>query len=104
MESETPTSVTVPNGEKLEIVAKCKLGKNYSKITSAKIEYTTGTKYFQYDYFTIEVAEDGLSCTAKLDVDKFVNWIYENSFNVKITVTTEEGFEANMVFNVTYEW
>lgn len=52
----------------------------------------------------MEVAEDGLSCTAKLDVDKFVNWCWEDSFKVKITIVTEEGFEANMVFNVTYEW
>ena len=104
MESETPTSVSVAAGEKTEITVKCKLGNNYCKIASAKVEYTTGTKYFTYDGFTVEVAEDGLSCTAKLDVDKFVNWCLEDSFKVKITIVTEEGFEANMVFNVTYEW
>lgn len=104
MESETPTSVSIAAGEKTEITVKCKLGNNYCKIASAKVEYTTGTKYFTYDGFTVEVAEDGLSCTAKLDVDKFVNWCLEDSFKVKITIVTEEGFEANMVFNVTYEW
>ncbi len=103
-ESETPTSVSVAAGEKTEITVKCKLGNNYCKIASAKVEYTTGTRYFTYDGFTVEIAEDGLSCTAKLDVDKFVNWCYEDSFKVKITIVTEEGFEANMVFNVTYEW
>ena len=96
--------MSIAAGEKTEITVKCKLSNNYCKIASAKVEYTTGTGYFTYDGFTVEVAEDGLSCTAKLDVDKFVNWCWEDSFKVKITIVTEEGFEANMVFNVTYEW
>lgn len=52
-----------------------------------------------------ELSSDGLSATIKVDLSVFGGWgyVYDgDSFKIRITVITKEGFTLTQVFNAEY--
>ncbi len=104
--SETPVSGNVASGDEWNIVVGVKSGDTSLTIADVKIEAATDGAFFENSMIlSYELSSDGLSATVKVDLSIFGGWgyIYDgDSFKIKITVTTEEGFTLTQIFNAEY--
>ena len=104
--SETPVSGNVASGNEWNIVVGVKSGNTSFTITDVKIEAATDGAFFENSMIlSYELSSDGLSATVKVDLSVFGGWgyVYDgDSFKIRITVTTKEGFTLTQVFNAEY--
>ena len=104
--SQTPLSGNVASGDEWNIVVGVKSGNTSFTIADVKIEAATDGAFFENSMIlSYELSSDGLSATIKVDLSVFGGWgyVYDgDSFKIKITVTTKEGFTLTQVFNAEY--
>lgn len=104
--SQTPVSGNTASGNEWSFDVGIKSGRTALKIASVKIECKTDGNFFENSMiFSSVISADGLTATIKADLSIFGGWgyVYDgDSFDLRITVTTEDGLTATKIFTATY--
>jgi len=104
--SETPVSGNTASGDEWSFEVGVKSGRTSLKITDVKIEIKTERIFFENSMIlSYELSDDGLTVKIKLDLSVLGGWGYvgnDDSFDVRVTVTTESGLTATQIFTATY--
>lgn len=104
--SETPVSGNTASGNEWSFEVGAKSGRTSLKISSVKIELKTERVFFENSMIlSYEPSDDGLTVKIKVDLSILGGWgyvYYGDSFDVRVTVTTESGLTATQIFAATY--
>ena len=104
--SETPVSGNTASGDEWTFDVGVKMDGKSLKISDVKIELRTDEYFFESSWISsCELSDDGLTVKIKLDLSVLGGWGYvgnDDSFDVRVTVTTEDGLAATQIFAATY--
>lgn len=104
--SQTPAAGNTASGNEWSFDVGVISGRTALKIASVKIECKTDGNFFENSMiFSSVISTDGLTATIKADLSIFGGWgyVYDgDSFDVRVTVTTEDGLTATKIFTATY--
>ena len=104
--SQTPVSGNTASGNEWSFDVGIKSGRTALKIASVKIECKTDGNFFENSMiFSSAISADCLTATIKADLSILGGWgyVYDGeSFDVRVTVTTEDGLTATKIFTATY--
>ena len=104
--SETPVSGNTASGDEWTFEVCVKSGLTALKISSVKIELKTERVFFENSMIlSYESSGDGTTVKIKVDLTVLGGWgyVYDgDSFDVRVTVTTESGLTATQIFTATY--
>lgn len=104
--SQTPVSGNTASGNEWSFDVGVKSGRTALKIASVKIECKTDGNFFENSMiFSSAISADCLTATIKADLSILGGWgyVYDGeSFDVRVTVTTEDGLTATKIFTATY--
>ena len=104
--SETPVSGNTASGDEWTFEVCVKSGRTSLKISSVKIELKTERVFFENSMIlSYEPSGDGTTVKIKVDLTVLGGWgyVYDgDSFEVRVTVTTEDGLTATQIFAATY--